>query len=40
MLVRKDRCNGVPEEGHFLAGSVWLLGRLTPVRTDTTRYPG
>jgi hypothetical protein len=39
VLVRQDKCDGVPDPGHYLSGSVWLLGRLAPGKADT-RYIG
>jgi len=40
LLVRKDLCKGVPEPGHFLAGSAWLVGRFTAAAPATTSYIG
>ena len=38
VIVRKDRCDGVPGPGHFFAGSVWLLGDIVPGREPPAGY--
>jgi len=40
VLVRKDLCKGVPEPGHFLSGSAWLVGKFTAATPATTSYIG
>jgi len=40
VLVRKDKCDGLPDPGHFLSGSLWLLARLTPLRRQASAYFG
>src|SRR5439155_11954710 len=29
VLVRKDRCSGLPTAGHFLSGNAWLVADVT-----------
>jgi hypothetical protein len=40
VLVRKDLCKGIPEPGHFLSGSAWLVGRFQAAAPATTSYIG
>jgi hypothetical protein len=36
--VRKDRCDGVPAIGQYLAGSVWLVGDVVPAPEPLSEY--
>ncbi len=38
LVVRKDRCEGTPQVGHFLAGSVWLLGDFEAAKAAPSTY--
>ena len=38
VIVREDRCDGVPEVGHFLHGAVWLIADFEAGGPSTTEY--
>ena len=38
VLVRKDRCDGVPEVGQFIHGTVWLVADLELGGPSATEY--
>lgn len=40
VLVRKDRCRGHPEKGHFISGSAWLTGQIVSKVKPLTDYIG
>ncbi len=37
-FVRKDKCDGVPQTGHHLAGTVWLVGIVQPGPETPSEY--
>jgi hypothetical protein len=38
ILVRKDGCDGVPEVGYHLSGTVWLVANVNIPEAETPRY--
>jgi len=38
VLVRKDRCQGLPQAGHYATGSAWLIGDLEAEGPAATSY--
>ncbi len=38
VVVRKDKCDGVPAVGQFFTGSVWLLGDFEVEKTPPATY--
>lgn len=40
VIIRKDKCRGLPEEGQFLSGSAWLVGRILSTVEPLTDYIG
>jgi hypothetical protein len=38
VLVRKDRCDGHPETGHYFSGSCWLVGSLEAAARADASY--
>jgi hypothetical protein len=38
VIVRKDRCEGIPSPGNHFTGRVWLAGRLEPERSPAASY--
>jgi len=38
VLIRKDRCRGLPERGYFVAGRVWLVANLESEEPEHAAY--